>query len=520
MSNIENFDIRTQIIDSIVATFDSIVSMKIKVSDSEPPDTAGESRIVAAVNFAGNITGLMNIQVTQNLAKLMMTNMLKREPEEIEGDTEMKDMLADISNTVSGNLKSALNNAGYACAISTPALTYGADFSVKSVGMERFERIVFSYQDDLILVEVGLQTQKIPGNGDDFSNVAALNELTHVDIEKFNALDWKVQVSEAVIDVFNTKLSTLLEPTETIPADSLETVRNVGSVNFAGAATGTVCIHVGDKFSRKLAADMLGMAVEELEGEAEIKDMMEELSNIVGANLKSAFTDAGLSCALSMPTFTTGTDYKIESLNTETVERFAFHSDDNIVLVEMGVKFSELVQAAGQQEKNTHHPVGEEKIGDNLPQKEITPPMQATNEAGKDAAESAELTSSQPDQPANQEAEIHPAEPHQPPTSRSAPPESEKSEAAAAGDFDLDLLLDIPLEIKVELGRARIQIQELLNLSPGSALKLVKLESEPVDILANDTLIARGEVVVQNEKYGIRVTEITSRIQRIRSFSI
>ena len=75
------------------------------------------------------------------------------------------------------------------------------------------------------------------------------------------------------------------------------------------------------------------------------------------------------------------------------------------------------------------------------------------------------------------------------------------------------------MDIKVELGRTKIQIQELLNLSPGSAVKLTRLEGEPVDILANDTLIARGEVVVQNEKYGIRVTEITSRMDRIRSFS-
>jgi flagellar motor switch/type III secretory pathway protein FliN len=60
----------------------------------------------------------------------------------------------------------------------------------------------------------------------------------------------------------------------------------------------------------------------------------------------------------------------------------------------------------------------------------------------------------------------------------------------------------------------------LLNLAPGSAVKLIKLEGEPVDIRANETLIARGEVVVQNEKYGIRVTEITSRLDRIRSFGI
>ena len=84
-------------------------------------------------------------------------------------------------------------------------------------------------------------------------------------------------------------------------------------------------------------------------------------------------------------------------------------------------------------------------------------------------------------------------------------------------DFDLNLLLDIPLEITVELGRVSIQIQELLELGPGSALTLSKLEGEPVDILANEKLIARGEVVLQNKKYGIRITEITSRMNRIKS---
>ena len=84
-------------------------------------------------------------------------------------------------------------------------------------------------------------------------------------------------------------------------------------------------------------------------------------------------------------------------------------------------------------------------------------------------------------------------------------------------DFDLNLLLDIPLEITIELGRASIPIQELLELGPGSAVTLSKLEGEPVDILANEKLIARGEVVLQNKKYGIRITEITSRMNRIKS---
>ena len=76
MSSIENFDIRTHIIDSIVATFNTTVSMEIEFSDSEPPDMTAISRMVSAVNFAGNIIGLINIHVTQSLATLMMANML------------------------------------------------------------------------------------------------------------------------------------------------------------------------------------------------------------------------------------------------------------------------------------------------------------------------------------------------------------------------------------------------------------------------------------------------------------
>ena len=97
--------------------------------------------------------------------------------------------------------------------------------------------------------------------------------------------------------------------------------------------------------------------------------------------------------------------------------------------------------------------------------------------------------------------------------------ENTPQEIQAIEDFDLNLLLDIPLEITVELGRTKLQIQELLDLGPGSTVSLSKLEGEPVDIFANDKLIARGEVVLQNKKYGIRITEITNRMNRIKSLS-
>mgnify|MGYP000377394258 FL=1 len=79
----------------------------------------------------------------------------------------------------------------------------------------------------------------------------------------------------------------------------------------------------------------------------------------------------------------------------------------------------------------------------------------------------------------------------------------------------LDLLLDVPLDLSVELGRARMSIQDLLNLSPGSIIELDKIAGEALDILINGRLVARGEAVVVNDKFGIRISEIVSPSERI-----
>jgi flagellar motor switch protein FliN/FliY len=81
----------------------------------------------------------------------------------------------------------------------------------------------------------------------------------------------------------------------------------------------------------------------------------------------------------------------------------------------------------------------------------------------------------------------------------------------------IDLLLDISLQVTVELGRARMKIQEILGLRNGSVIELDRLAGEPADILINGTLIARGEVVVVDEKFGVRVIEVVSRAKRIAS---
>ncbi len=81
---------------------------------------------------------------------------------------------------------------------------------------------------------------------------------------------------------------------------------------------------------------------------------------------------------------------------------------------------------------------------------------------------------------------------------------------------DIDFLLDIPLEVTVELGRTKMLIQELLQLGQGSVVELDKLAGEPMEILVNNKLIARGEVVVVNEKFGVRLTDIISPVERIK----
>ena len=79
----------------------------------------------------------------------------------------------------------------------------------------------------------------------------------------------------------------------------------------------------------------------------------------------------------------------------------------------------------------------------------------------------------------------------------------------------LDFILDIPLEVVVELGRTKIVINELLQMTKGSIVELTKLAGEPMDIFVNGKLFARGEVVVVNEKFGVRLTDIINPVENI-----
>ncbi len=87
---------------------------------------------------------------------------------------------------------------------------------------------------------------------------------------------------------------------------------------------------------------------------------------------------------------------------------------------------------------------------------------------------------------------------------------------AANGKQDLDLILDIPVNLTVELGRTKIPIKSILQLAQGSVIELDALAGEPMDVLVNGCLIAQGEVVVVNEKFGVRLTDIVTPSERMR----
>ncbi len=88
-----------------------------------------------------------------------------------------------------------------------------------------------------------------------------------------------------------------------------------------------------------------------------------------------------------------------------------------------------------------------------------------------------------------------------------------------AKPLDLDFILDIPLQVKVEIGRTRLMIQELLQLTKGSVIELNKMLGENFEVMVNDKLVARGEVVVVNDRFGVRLTDIISPNDRVKTLA-
>lgn len=150
-------------------------------------------------------------------------------------------------------------------------------------------------------------------------------------------LDLKTSVGEATCDIFETMLSMHVTP-EAITSDvGIAGSRIVGSVSFAGEVMGSVRIYLSDRFAGLLAAAMLGMETAEIDDD-EVIDVVGEVSNMIGGDLKSKLCDSGLPCELSIPTTIRGSDFRIETLGWTRFERYGFRHADHLAIVEITMK--------------------------------------------------------------------------------------------------------------------------------------------------------------------------------------
>jgi flagellar motor switch protein FliN len=446
--------IRTSAIDrtvnkSVLETFTTMLSLDMVKVGKLTDEGLNDTRLVGAVHYAGEVVGTLSLHVSQDFARLITCEMLGIEEGDLDGDEEIKDVLGELANIVSGNLKSDFLDSDLACVISTPSITRGADFLIKSSKMGKEFQWIYRHKSHELMIEltckedIGSKVQ-IPGmealGGDEI-------------IIKINSVDIPTTVINSVIDVFYTMLSMEIDNIPEVPPDFRESKRIVGTVSFAGDVDGLFNIQVNEDFAHIMTAAMLGMEIDEIESEEEVFDVLREMSNIIGGNLKSAFVDVGLSLALSTPSITSGRDFRVEALNIIKTQRFLFNFEGHTIIVDAGIK-NEALDA-------------EDGLAEDVSDSDST------------AVESEEQSE----------------DPYR----------------------NLDLILDIPLEVTVELGTADKRVNDLLKLGHGSVIGLAQIEGEPVDVLVNDTLIAKGEVLVEREKYGIRIVEVVSRTERVKS---
>jgi len=545
MSQDPNHDIILAVRESVVDLFDTMLSMEITAGD-EDAGIADNDEIVMVgfVSFAGKVNGSANIRVSKAMAQMMTAGMLGMEIDDIEGDEEVKDVLREVCNIIAGGLKSNFCDTGLACEISTPSITTGNNFQIQTLHMERYERFIFSYGEETIQVEIAVKFVM-----EDETDLHSILKLKKIDISKFQRLDIISSVGDTIIELFDTMLSLDVDLSDREPFKNSDDFRVMGAVDFAGGVHGSIQFQVSKTFGRMITAGMLGQDLDEVQDIDSVKDVIGEMTNILGGNLKAAFCDTGLACQISTPSLTVGLDFNIEILNMDRYERFAFKLNDHDIVVEVCVKIDEPEPVQPEQPTSPEESSAAQPLDDDAIQQMIaaagdpdenqqsepvaTPPAENTGESqqlddagiqallaaaktNEAAAESAPATTPK----TNSAAAVTP--PSTPPPAVDA--SSSELDAGAGGTPEASLLdnmgfiKDIPVHISVELGRTKMNIKNILGLGKGSAIVLSNLEGETLDIRANNRLIAKGEVLVENDKYGIRIREILDAGERVGRF--
>lgn len=453
MEKITDDTIRQTITSTLIETFDTMMSMALDAVEDSTAIGIDDNRMVGTIHFGGEVVGVMRFHLSEAFARSVTAAMLGIEVTDIKSNEEVNDVIGELATIVAGNLKTEFLDAGLTCVTSTPSITSGSDFKIDSTDIAPPLKFTFRQADEYVRVELSAK-EEIGAKEDIMRDLSSENVL-----ERIAGVDIKTAIVNSVIDVFDTMLDMAVEAIQQAPEATADEMRTVGSVTFAGEVDGVLNVQVNDDFGKEMTAAMLGVDVDKVESKEEVYDVIREVSNVIGGNLKSNFVDAGLSCVLSTPSITSGRDFNVSPTHVIRPARFLFSHKERIIIVEAGVK------------------------------REKTAALEGSDEGAETSVPAEDI---QPVVPAGTHSEVDQFQ-------------------------NLGLVMDIPLQVTVELGRSRKRINDVLKMGPGSVVELEQMEGEPVDILINQTLIAKGFVVVEKEKYGIRISEIVSRKERMKS---
>lgn len=396
-------DLRPLIESTIKEVFDTMLALEIDSHDEWPTEGGTDDLVAGHTRFSGDISGHIQTWLPYSLGTIITAAMLGMEPEDIEDEDSVSDVLMEVLNIVSGNLKTNLTNSGVTI-----------DFEAPRIMMEGRECA-------------------LPATDTADTTRFALIHDTH-----------PIRVQIAPIGA-----------ADTAPAEEPAATEAVEEANSDAPMT-----------TEEIAALM-----------AESPEPKPETTPE-----KPPPTDAPM------------TTEEIAALMAETPEPKPETTTEKApptdALPEPPAKPEAEPAAGGAEDKEkfdvTYQPAEEESLESQLKLAKIVAALNEDLDEDKEApAEAKKVAEEEPDLQPDQ----------------------------------LELIMDIPIRLTAELGRTRMRIEELLKLGPGASVILAELENEPITILANNTPIARGMVVVENEKYGIRITELTSRKDRLKSLT-
>ena len=154
---VTNFDVGGSIGAAVRDVFDTMLDMEVE-PDSDPAGfSPGQGRIVGSISLSGEVGGRINVEVTESFSRRMTGAMLDMDEDEIDDPEEIRDVIGEVCNMISGALKSDLCDAGLACRLSPPSFTSGVDFQMENLFLTRQERFIFHEGANPIVVEVGLK---------------------------------------------------------------------------------------------------------------------------------------------------------------------------------------------------------------------------------------------------------------------------------------------------------------------------------------------------------------------------